>query len=48
MEFYTATKNEILSFTGKCVELETIISEVRLRGPKIAWSPSYVDYKINK
>jgi hypothetical protein len=25
MEFYTATKNEILSFTGKWVELENII-----------------------
>jgi hypothetical protein len=29
MEFYSATKNEILSFTGKWTELENIIlSEV--------------------
>jgi hypothetical protein len=29
MEFYSATKNEILSFTGKWMELENIIlSEV--------------------
>jgi hypothetical protein len=25
MEFYSVTKNEILSFTGKCMELENII-----------------------
>jgi hypothetical protein len=25
MEFYSATKNEILSFSGKWIELETII-----------------------
>jgi hypothetical protein len=47
MEFYAATKkNEILSFSGKWVELENIIlSKVRLRRPKIACSPSYVDYR---
>jgi hypothetical protein len=28
MEFYSATKNEILSFAGKWMELENIISEV--------------------
>jgi hypothetical protein len=50
-KFYSAAKkNEILSFTGKWMELENIIlSEVRLRRPKIACSPSYADYrtKIN-
>jgi hypothetical protein len=47
MEFYSATKkNEILSFTGKWMELENIIlSKVRLRKPKIAYSASYVDYR---
>jgi hypothetical protein len=25
MEFYSATKNEILSLAGKCIELEIII-----------------------
>jgi hypothetical protein len=46
MEFYSATKNEILSFTGKWVELENIIlSEVRLRRLKIIYSPSYMDYR---
>jgi hypothetical protein len=25
MEFYSATKNDILSFTNKCMELENII-----------------------
>jgi hypothetical protein len=51
MEFYSATKNnEILSFAGKWMEMESIIlSEVRFRKPKIACSPSYADYrsKIN-
>jgi hypothetical protein len=47
MEFYSATKkNEVLSFSGKWMELENIIlSEVRLRRPKIACSPLYVDYR---
>jgi hypothetical protein len=42
MEFYSATKkNEILSFSGKWMELENIIlSKVR---PKATCSPSYVD-----
>jgi hypothetical protein len=45
MEFYSATKNEILSLTSKWIELENIIlSEVWFRRPKIACSPSYVDY----
>jgi hypothetical protein len=45
MEFYSATnKNESLSFSGKWMELESIIlSKVRLRKPKIACTPSYVD-----
>jgi hypothetical protein len=39
-------KNEILSFSRKCIELENInLSEVsRLRSPKILCSPSYVDF----
>jgi hypothetical protein len=43
MEFYLATKmNEILSFEGKWMELENIIlSEVRLRKPKVTCSSSY-------
>jgi hypothetical protein len=47
MKFYSATKkNEILTFAGKWMELENIIlSEVRLRRPKIACSPSYADYR---
>jgi hypothetical protein len=49
MEFYSTThkkkKNEILSFTGKWMEPETILSEVRVRRPKIACSPSYEDYR---
>jgi hypothetical protein len=28
MEFYSATKNEILPFVGKWMELENILSEV--------------------
>jgi hypothetical protein len=46
MEFYSATKkNEILSFTGKQMELENIIlSEVRqAQKAKSHMSPSYVD-----
>jgi hypothetical protein len=48
MEFYSATKkNEILSFTGKWMELENIIlSEVsQAQKAKLACSPSYVDYR---
>jgi hypothetical protein len=46
MEFYSATKkNEILSFAGKWMELENIIlSEVKLRRPKVACSPKEADY----
>jgi hypothetical protein len=41
MEFYSATKSEILSFTGKWMELENIIlSEVtQLRGQKFHLLP---------
>jgi hypothetical protein len=47
MEFYLATKNEILSFKSKWMELENIIlSKVRLRRPKITCSPSYVDCRL--
>jgi hypothetical protein len=49
MEFYSATKkNEILSISGKWMELENIIlSEklVRFRRPKSACSSSYADYR---
>jgi hypothetical protein len=48
MEFYLVTKkNEILSFTDKCMELEHIIlSEVvMLRRPNITCYPSYADYR---
>jgi hypothetical protein len=44
MEFYSATKNEILSFPSKWMELENIIL-ARLRKPKIICSPSYADYR---
>jgi hypothetical protein len=49
MEFYSAQKNEILSFAGKWMELEnTILSEViRLRRPKAACSLSFVEYRPN-
>jgi hypothetical protein len=47
MEFYSAMKkNEILSFSGKWMELENIIlSDVRLRRPKATCSVSYEDYR---
>jgi hypothetical protein len=47
MEFYSSTKNKILSFTSKWMELENnTLSEVsQVRRPKIVCSPSYVDYR---
>jgi hypothetical protein len=48
MEFYAAMKkNEILLFKSKWMELENIIlSEVsQAQRPKIAYSPSYADYR---
>jgi hypothetical protein len=47
MEFYSAMKNEILSFAGKWMERENIIlSKVsQSRKPKIVCSPSYVDFR---
>jgi hypothetical protein len=48
MKFYSASKkNEILSFAGKWMELDSIIlSEVsQVRRPKIICPPSYVDYR---
>jgi hypothetical protein len=47
IEFYSATKkNEMLTFTGKWMEMKNIIlSKVRIRRPKITCSPSYVDYR---
>jgi hypothetical protein len=45
MEFYSATKNEMLSFASKWMELENITSSKvsQFQKPKIACSPSYVD-----
>jgi hypothetical protein len=48
MDFYSATKkNEILSFTGKWMELENIISSevTQVQRPKVSRSPSYEDYR---
>jgi hypothetical protein len=48
MEFYSAKKtNEILLFTSKLIELENIIKMklARLRKPKIACPPSYMDFR---
>jgi len=48
MEFYAAMKkNEMLSFSGKWMDLENIIlSEVSLaKRPEIVCSPSYVDIR---
>jgi hypothetical protein len=48
MEFYSATKNDILSFAGKWMELENIIlSDVRFRRPKVECFLSYVEYRPN-
>jgi hypothetical protein len=47
MEFYSATKNEILSFAGKWMELENIIwsevSQAGSEGKKTTFSLSYVE-----
>jgi hypothetical protein len=50
IEFYSATKNEILSFTGKWMQLEKIIlSEVsQAQKAKPACSMSFVEYRLNK
>jgi hypothetical protein len=49
IEFYSSIKNEILSFTGKWMELENImLSEVRLRSSKGACSPSYAIVDLKK
>jgi hypothetical protein len=47
MEFYSVTKNEILSSMGKWMELENIIlSEVsQAQKAKITCSPSYSNYR---
>jgi hypothetical protein len=44
MEFYSATKNEILSFASKWIELKNILT-ARLRRPKIVCSPSYAGFR---
>jgi hypothetical protein len=47
-EFYSATKkNEILSFTSKCMELVNItLSKIsQAQRPKIICSSSYADYR---
>jgi hypothetical protein len=50
MEFYSATKNEILSFASKWVNWRTSSEAklAKLRRPKIICSPSYVDYRPQK
>jgi hypothetical protein len=46
MEFYSDTKNEILTFAGEWIEQQSIIlKEVRPRRPKILCSPSYAYYR---
>jgi hypothetical protein len=50
MEFYSATKkNEIFSFTSKCMEVENIILVwlARLRRPIATCSLSYVQQRPN-
>jgi catabolite regulation protein CreA len=49
MEFYTATKKEILSFATKLLELDNIIvNEVsQAQRPKVTCFLSYVDYRPN-
>jgi hypothetical protein len=46
MDFYSATKTEILSFTSKWMELENIIV-TKLRRPKLMCSASYADFRPN-
>jgi hypothetical protein len=48
MEFYSAIKNEILSFAIKWMELENVIlSEVsQVRKPKTACFLSYMEYRL--
>jgi hypothetical protein len=45
VEFYSATKNKILSFTGKSTELEnSVLSEIiQAQKAKATCSPSYAD-----
>jgi hypothetical protein len=48
MEFYsTMQKNEILSFSSKCMKLENLmVSEVsKARRPKFICSSSYTDFR---
>jgi lipid-binding SYLF domain-containing protein len=47
MEFYSAMKNEILSFASKWTELENItwVRFARHRRPNIVCSPSYVVFR---
>jgi hypothetical protein len=47
MEFYSATKNKILSFAGKWMELENTVKLARFRRPKVACFLSYVEYRPN-
>jgi hypothetical protein len=45
MEFYSATKNEILSFASKWMELNNIILSEIIKAQKAnVCSPSYVDF----
>jgi hypothetical protein len=47
-EFYSAMKNEILSFVSKWMDLENIILSnlARLRRPNVVCSPSYEDFRF--
>jgi hypothetical protein len=47
MEFYSATKNEILSFTGKWMKLDKIIlsEDSQAQKAKTTRSLSYVEYR---
>jgi hypothetical protein len=47
MEFYSATNNEILSFSSKWMELEIILSNASQaqKAKNHMFSPSYVDYR---
>jgi hypothetical protein len=47
MEFYSATKNEILSLAGKCMELKNIILSEVSQAQKAKCSLSYVVYRPN-
>jgi hypothetical protein len=47
VEFCSATKNEILSFLGKWMEVENVILSERLRWSKASCPLLYVKYRPN-